>query len=233
MTGTGADPEVVAIRGDVRYERVVFFSDAVFAIAATLLFIDLRVPEVADPAAFDAALRASFGSISPFVAVAIGFAVVGSYWMSHRAIFALIARTNGLVIWANLHFLFWVAIQPYFTAALAEHATTTTVVAYAGCQVLAGLAQLGLWAAARRDPALLITSVSPRKVRYVTVQLLRAPVAFAVSIPVAFVIGPVAGMVTWGLIVAFATAIHVAFRDLQRWTADHPMPEAQRAARED
>lgn len=193
------------------FDRVVFFSDAVFAIAITLLVIDLRPPSVPG-ADYEAALQAFFAHPSPFIATAIGFVVVGSYWTSHRGIFALLGRTDGLVIWANLAFLFWVAIQPFFTAAMAEHdPTRTSVVAYAACQVFAGLGQLGLWASAAWR-GLIIPTASPRKVRYVTVQLLRAPIVFGISIPITLLGGPVAGMATWTGIMVAALVIQLAFR---------------------
>ena len=193
------------------FDRVVYFSDAVFAIAITLLVIDLRPPNVPG-ADYEAALQALFGHPSPFIATAIGFLVVGSYWTSHRGIFALLLKTDGLVIWTNLFFLFWVAIQPFFTAAMAEHdPTRTSVVAYAACQVFAGLAQLGLWASAARR-GLLIPTATERKVRYVTVQLLRAPIVFGISIPVTLLGGPIAGMASWTGIMVAALVIQFAFR---------------------
>lgn len=208
--GTGSD----ATPRGIRFERVVFFSDAVFAIAATLLFIDLR-PPVAPAAGYEAALTAFLSRPAPFIAIAIGFFVVGSYWVSHRGIFALLRTTDGPIVWANLLFLFWIAIQPFFTAALAEHdPTVTSVVAYASCQVLAGLSQLGLWAAALRDRDLLTPAATPRRIRYVTIQLIRAPLAFALSIPIAVALGPTTATLSWGLIIVVAVVIHRAFGDL-------------------
>jgi uncharacterized membrane protein len=195
-------------------DRVESFSDAVFAIAATLLVIDLR-PPAGDVVDYERALQTYLSRPGPFIAMAIGFLVVGSYWVSHRKIFALLRDVDGLVVWANLVFLFWVAIQPFFTAALADHdATRTSVIAYAVCQVLAGAAQLGVWAAVLHDRRLLIDEVGSRRLAYVTIQLLRAPIAFAISIPVTVIGGPTAGSVAWTLLIVFAIVINVVFRDL-------------------
>lgn len=199
---------------DRHLDRVESFSDAVFAIAATLLVIDLRPPST-DAAGYEVALQAYLSRPGPFIAMAIGFLVVGSYWVSHRKIFALLRDVDGPVVWANLVFLFWVAIQPFFTAALAEHdPTITSVVAYAVCQVLAGIAQLGVWGAVLHDRRLLVDAVTPRTMAYVTIQLIRAPVAFAISIPVTVLGGATAGSLAWTLLIAFAIAINVVFRDL-------------------
>ena len=220
MTSRPPSPEPMA--GDpfatpLRFERVVFFSDAVFAIAVTLLVIDLRPAD----GSYARALEAYLNNPTPFIAIAIGFLVVGSYWMSHRAIFALLHATNGPTIWANLVFLFWVAIQPFFTAALAEpEPTQTSVVAYATCQVLAGISQLALWWIAIRSPGLTTPRATPRLVRYVTFQLARAPLAFGISIPITLLggqaIGPTLGMASWGLVVAIGLVLRLPFRDVAR-----------------
>ncbi|MGZ6372324.1 MAG: TMEM175 family protein [Candidatus Limnocylindria bacterium] len=201
--------------GALRFERVVFFSDAVCAIAATRLVIDLRPPNVTDPLAYEAALRETLGHPLPFIAVAIGFVVVGSFWMSHRAIFSLIRATSGALIWTNLILLFWVAIQPFFTAALADfEPNRTSVLAYAVCQVLAGAAQLALWAVAVSTPGLLTERATPRLRRYVWLQLTRTPIAFAVSIPIAFVAPPSVAMASWGLGLLLGLVFRMPFRDV-------------------
>jgi len=107
--------------------RLITFSDSVFAIAATLLVVDLR-PPATGAAGYEPALLDYLTQPGPFIATAIGFLVVGSYWSSHRRTFTLIAETNGPLVWANLFFLFWVAIQPFLTAALAEHDPNRTSV---------------------------------------------------------------------------------------------------------
>jgi TMEM175 potassium channel family protein len=204
---------------EASYDRLIAFSDAVFAIAATLLVIDLR-PPTAEAGQYEAALAAYLRHPQPFIATAIGFLVVASYWSSHRRVFLLVGGTSGLLVWANGLTLFGVAIQPFLTAALAEHdPNRTSVVLYAGAQVATGLAQLGLWATASRQPSLLTEDATPRRVRYLSVQLLRAPMTFALSIPVTLLVGPEAGMASWAAMVALAVCIDVAFRDVRHPSA--------------
>ena len=205
------------------------FSDGVFAIAATLLVIDLRPPATSS-ATYAADLLAMLGRPTPFIAVAIGFLVVGSYWMSHRAIFALVRAGDATIAWANLAFLLFVALQPFFTAAIAAHdPTVVAVVAYAVLQVLTGIAQLGLWLAVLHDRTLLDPHVDARRIRYVTVQLLRAPITFAISIPITLAFGAMAGAVSWGRLVLAAVLIKRAVRDLHA-PAVRPIARARRRA---
>ncbi len=157
------------------------------------------------------------GQPEPFIAVAIGFFVLGSYWMSHRSVFTLLLGASRGVLWANLVFLAGVAIQPFFTAALAAHApNVVSVTAYAGCQVFTGLALWLVWLMALRRPDLLAASVTPRRRRFIHIQLVRGPIVFALSIAVAILVSPVAGMVTWALAIPIAIVSARLFPDLTR-----------------
>ncbi len=203
-------------RTSVRFERVVFFSDAVMAIAITLMLVDVRPPETSE-AAYEAALREMLRQPSQLIAVAIGFYVLGSYWMSHRSVFALLLRTSRGVLWANLLFLFGIAMQPFFTAALAAHTpNVTSVVAYAACQVFTGLAMWLIWLMALRRPDYLASSVTPRRRRFLHLQLVRGPIVMAFSIPVAVLVSPTAGMVSWALLLPFAIVTGRMFPDLSK-----------------
>jgi uncharacterized membrane protein len=198
------------------YERLVLFSDAVFAIAATLLVIDLR-PPTASSAAYEVALRDYLSDPGPFIATAIGFLVVGSYWASHRRVFELIHDANGALVWANLAFLFFVAVQPFLTAAMAEHSPNeTSVLLYTYGQVAAGAAQGALWWVAVHHRELLTEHATAARIRYVSLTLLRAPVVFALSIPVTIFVGPSVGMASWGLMVLLAILMSRLFADLDR-----------------
>ena len=200
------------------HQRLITFSDAVFAIAATLLVIDLRPPGVPSDY-YESALRLYLSDPGPFIATTIGFIVVGSYWSSHRRIFGLIHDTNGAVVWANLAFLFFVAIQPFLTAALAEHEPNqTSVLLYTFGQIAAGGGQILIWAVALRHRELLTDRATHRRILYVDAQVIRAPLTFALSIPITLTAGPGAGMASWGLMVLIAVLIGRVFRDLE-----HPL----------
>jgi uncharacterized membrane protein len=201
-------------RTSLRFERVVFFSDAVMAIAITLLLVDIRPPQT-DDAGYEAALLAMLRHPEPFIAVAIGFYVLGSYWMSHRAIFALLVRSSSGVLWANLLFLFGVAIQPFFTMALAAHVpNAVSVAAYAACQVFTGLALWSVWLLALRRSELLAPSVTARRRRFIHLQLVRGPIIFGLSIAVATLVSPSAGMVAWAAAIPVAIVTARLFPDL-------------------
>jgi uncharacterized membrane protein len=209
----------------ISLHRLINFSDAVFAIAATLLVIDLRPPQTSSDL-YEQALLDYLHQPGPFIATTIGFLVVASFWSSHRRLFSLVRDTSGGLVWANLLFLFGVAIQPFLTAALAEHdPNRTSVVLYAVGQVGTCLAQLLIWVVVLRHPGLQTATADGRRRRYVTLQLLRAPLVFLLSIPVAFVAGPGPAMASWGLMVVLAIVVTAGFADLKpRAARQRPEP---------
>ena len=75
-----------------------------------------------------------------------------------------------------------------------------------------------------RQPPLLTTRATPRRIRYVTVQLLRAPFTFILSIPITLIAGPAIGMASWGLMVGLGVAIIRSFRDLDDSRLDASRP---------
>src|SRR6185295_12092816 len=72
----------LSVAGNLEYDRVLFFSDAVFAIAITLLVVDLRVPDVVANAAEEIA-----NSKDKILSFTISFLVIGLFWMGHHRLF--------------------------------------------------------------------------------------------------------------------------------------------------
>jgi TMEM175 potassium channel family protein len=198
--GEGHEPDLVL-------ERLLFFSDAVFAIAMTLLVVDLHPPELAvsaPEASIASALTADLGQVLAFV---ISFVVVGLYWEGHVRIFGAVRATDRRLIGLNLAFLIWIAFMPYPTAILGGHEPTRLTVAfYAAVQVGAGLFEAAIWVYATRHPAIVRPSVDPDLARLVTAHILRGPVVFAASIVIALV-SPWLGIASWALMIPAALVI--------------------------
>ena len=190
----------LSVAGNLEYDRVLFFSDAVFAIAITLLVVDIRVPDIVTNTAQE--LSAAKGRIISF---AISFLVIGLFWMGHHRLFRYIAALDRRLIFINLLFLGTIAFLPYPTALLFAGGTrqTTGPVFYAACVAVAGLMELAVWLYATHAKGLVPASVSPALRRYELGQLLPTPVVFLLSIPVAF-IAPGVAPFTWILLVPIA-----------------------------
>ena len=190
----------LSVAGNLEYDRVLFFSDAVFAIAITLLVVDIRVPDIVTNTAQE--LSAAKGRIISF---AISFLVIGLFWMGHHRLFRYIAALDRRLIFINLLFLGTIAFLPYPTALLFAGGTrqTTGPVFYAACVAVAGLMELAVWLYASHTKGLVPASVSPALRRFELGQLLPTPVVFLLSIPVAF-IAPGVAPFTWILLVPIA-----------------------------
>lgn len=93
--------------------RVEAFSDGVIAVIITIMVLELKPPHAADWAA----LRGNWHAFASYV---LSFAYVGLYWNNHHHLFALCRHVSGRVLWANLHFLFWLSLLPFTTAWLNE-----------------------------------------------------------------------------------------------------------------
>ena len=92
--------------GGREVERLIFFSDAVMAIAMTLLVIDLKLPESLGAMTSDADLRAALDGLGPrFLSVLLSFAVIAIWWNGHNRIFRNLERADGALVVLNLVFL--------------------------------------------------------------------------------------------------------------------------------
>ena len=174
-------PEV--LERSKEYERVVFFSDAVFAIAITLLVIDIRPPAGVEITSNQALLAALPGVFSYL----ISFFVIGSFWLAHHTLFTYVARVDTRLIWLNFLFLFFVALTPFPTRIVGEYgAFITAKVLYASDVVLMGKAKLLLWLYVIRGQRLLVPGTPEAMIRHHTWRSLVIPGIFLVSIPIAF-----------------------------------------------
>jgi len=175
---------VLAWYGNLAYDRVLFFSDAVFAIAITLLVVDIRVPIVAGGTIDSASkLHAALPEIRSF---AISFAVIGLFWLGHHGMFGHITVLNRNLMLLNLLFLATIAFLPYPTALFsAAPGQVTATVFYASCVAAAGLAEAAIWIYAITARNLMRGRIDPRVRRYYLARLLPPPLVFALTIPVA------------------------------------------------
>jgi len=114
--------------------RLEAFSDGVLAIIITIMVLELKPPhgtswEVIKPI------------IPDLISYVISFCLIGIYWGNHHHLLQTVTQVNSKMIWANLHLLFWLSLTPFVTAWMGENNfSPITIAAYAGIQLLAGLA---------------------------------------------------------------------------------------------
>ncbi len=110
--------------------RTEAFSDGVFAVAITLLVIDVHVPTFAHEPS-NAEMLSALGGIGPKLLIfAVSFVMIGFFWIGHHLIFWSIERSNRVLMWLNLLFLFPIVCLPAATAlvgAYPKNGTAATV----------------------------------------------------------------------------------------------------------
>lgn len=127
--------------------RLEAFSDAVLAIAITIMVLELHAPG-------EPSLRALWDETGvPLLAYVLSFVYLGIYWNNHHHVFQLVDRVSGGVLWANLHLLFWLSVVPFTTNWMAESDLARTPTIVYGINLLAaGVAYYLLEVAIRRTP---------------------------------------------------------------------------------
>ena len=151
--------------GVVTTSRTEAFSDGVFAIAATLLVLELKVPHV-EPGDLSGALLERWPSYATYV---VSFLTIGIIWVNHHAVMERIRVVNRPLLFTNLLFLMAVAVIPFPTALLADylregHDERFAAAVYGGTMTVMGVTFGATWAyAVTRD--LLHENVDPDRAR--------------------------------------------------------------------
>lgn len=178
------------------FERVVFFSDAVFAIVITLLVLELKVPHLTEHT--ESALRHALLELLPrVIGFVISFLIIGLMWIEHHRIFRYIEDYDGGLLWRNLFLLLCVSFVPFPTALFSENFwSRTAFILYTASFGGVATAKLLIWRHAVKAN-LLKKDVSPALERRIARRSLAVPVACALAIVLAFIsifIAPLAFM---------------------------------------
>jgi TMEM175 potassium channel family protein len=125
--------------------RLEAFSDGVIAVLITIMVLELKVPhgngwETVEPL------------MPAFLTYVLSFVFLGIYWNNHHHMLHATDRTNGVILWANLHLLFWLSLVPVTTGWMGEnHFAPLPTAVYGGVLLMAGIAFLILQTAIIRD----------------------------------------------------------------------------------
>lgn len=180
-------------RDQIAFERMLFFSDAIFAIAITLLVIEIKLPTIQQEVT-ESVLGDSLLTITPkIIGFVISFLLIGQTWIEHHRLCSFIERYNPGLLWKNLLLLLFVAFMPFATTFVSEYflsslATCVYAFSFAGL----GLAKAFFWRHAVKNH-LLATDVDSlhvagigRRVWATPITSLAVIVAAVVGIPYAY-----------------------------------------------
>lgn len=134
-------------------DRLLMFTDGVFAIIITVMVIDIEVPDFSSGQSLLASMADIRSSVVVFV---ISFLIVGTYWAWHRSAFAQVRYIDLNTIWLNLLFLLPVSMIPFATATLGEDSQEPAALyLYGAVLISATLLRVILDSYLRRHPGLL------------------------------------------------------------------------------
>lgn len=169
--------------------RVEAFSDGVYAIAITLLALDLKVPREAEPGMLLALLAAQWPS---YLAFLTSFATVGIMWMNHHRMFRVVRRVDHGLLVFNTLLLLGITVVPFPTSLLSEYLgkpdDKIAALVYSGVMVAIAIFYNVLWRyIANPERKLLDRPMSNQVIRDINGQYLFGPLLYMVAFALAFI----------------------------------------------
>jgi len=196
LTKSTKNPQYQTPQG-LDMDRLLLFSDAIFAFAITLLAIDIRVLQLPQDQ-IASQLNNQINALLPkFVSFILSFFIVGNYWISYHRTFHVIKRLDRGLISLSLIFLMFIVLLPFPNDLIGKYpANLITVIIYAAFLAATGFSLCLLWMYAARRYRLVDETLHPDFIRRLTMRLLFSPIIFVISIPIAFV-NPLVSMISW------------------------------------
>jgi uncharacterized membrane protein len=180
-------------------ERLIFFSDAVFAIAITLLVLDIRLPADISTDSNRALFLALTGIWPKYLAFFISFWVIGLFWISHHRKFQYLQRVDYRLTTLNLLLLMMIAFIPFPTMVMSENLNFTATALYAITIILASISGVILWRHATHNHRLVDPGLARGEIRREEIVPFATIGIFTLSIGIAAV-SPSLARVCWFLV---------------------------------
>jgi uncharacterized membrane protein len=182
---------------ELEFDRVAFFSDAVFAIAMTLLVVGIGIPHVHESKIADE-LAHKNNEIFGFF---LSFVVIGFYWLAHHRFFSKLVAVDVRFMKINLLYLAAIAFMPFPTALVGIYGDeqAVVIVLYAVTLGVASCLEAVMFFHAQHA-ALLRKRLDEKAFRNYMLASIAPAAVFALSIPIAIFYDPGIGLLSWLLI---------------------------------
>lgn len=169
--------------------RIEAFSDGVFAIAITLLVLEIKVPHLEETGkSLGAELLHLWSSYFGYV---FSFIMIGIYWANHHYVFNLYKKTDHYFVLLNVFFLMLISFLPFPTAVLAEYIggeahRQTAIIFYAFGLFLPAFGWLLMWLYATQKHRLVDKNLAPKFISRMTKQYVLSLFLYGAAIAVSF-----------------------------------------------
>jgi uncharacterized membrane protein len=169
-------------------ERVSLFSDAVIAIAITLLIIELHLPEP------ESGTTSEFWNnmlliLPQFIGFLVSFLLIGLYWTIHHKIFEFVKAFDNKLLWLNIFFLLSIVLMPFSTKIAFEHFTMPNYpwIFYCLNHILIGICIVRMWIYLDKNPEKTVGLENKRFLKYKKWRSIGTILVFVLSILMAFI----------------------------------------------
>jgi TMEM175 potassium channel family protein len=173
------------IRREFQIDRLILFSDAVFAIAITFLVIDIKVPHLEEGYTDQQMLNAFLGVLPKFLGFLISFFFIGLFWTVHHRLMGYLINYDNKLLWLNLLFLLSIVLLPYTTSLDTEYSTLamrTPFGIYTANVLFTGFMNYKLWAYIGNPKHKLNKGLEDKKfLRYCEIRSLVTPLIFLLA----------------------------------------------------
>jgi TMEM175 potassium channel family protein len=182
-----AEPQEQRAESSLGLERILFFSDAVFAIAITLLVLNIEVPDIPQGLVAEELPDRLLGLWPKYLSYVISFLVIFVFWISHHSIFNHFKGYDRKLMWLNALFLMGIAFLPFPSALLGKYGDQQLVVViYAASVAVTRFMLSAVWWYSWDKPQLVSLSMEASTVRAFHVRALYIPLVFLLSIGISF-----------------------------------------------
>ena len=165
--------------------RLEALADGIFAIAMTLLVLELRVPEVTAPGDLASHLVDLWPRFATFF---ISFVVLGVYWFAHHQTFYFLVRVNRTLVWLSMLFFLGAVLIPFVASLLGSYPDDPVALSlYGGVLGLLAIVGYVIWWYITGDRGLIDETLDPDLVRKVRRWIAAGPMVMPVAIGMAFV----------------------------------------------
>lgn len=180
------------LKNEFQLERTILFSDAVFAIAITILIIEIKVPDLKDEITELALLKALAKLIPKFIGFFLSFFLIGLYWTVHHRMFGFLIAYTRKLLWLNLIFLLSIVLMPFSTAFYSDYLgpdrirLLTPLIFYVGNIGFIGFMNFKLWGYIGNPKNKIAVGIpNAHFIRLARLRSLIVPLVFSLMIPIA------------------------------------------------
>jgi uncharacterized membrane protein len=179
------EPFIHDKKKEFQLERMILFSDAVFAIAITLLVIELKVPEIPAPVTEDKVINSLAVIFPKFIGFLVSFFIIGLYWTVHHKLYGFVTGYTQKLLWINLFFLLGIILMPFSTSLYSEYIfyyLKTPVIFYTLNICFLGMMNFILWKYISNSKNNISISFPPVLAGYYSFRALAVPIIFLIML---------------------------------------------------